>query len=64
MTLVANANPPVAAFSASATITCSGSVQLTDQSTNEPTSWLWNFGDNTSSTLPSPAHPCAAAGTY
>ncbi|MGI4884154.1 MAG: GEVED domain-containing protein [Janthinobacterium lividum] len=64
VTLVANASPPVAAFSASATTTCSGSVQFTDQSTNGPTSWLWDFGDNTSSTLPSPAHTYAAAGTY
>jgi PKD repeat protein len=48
---------PVAAFSASPT---SGSiplkVQFTDQSTNSPTSWKWDFGDGTTSTTHNPLH--------
>ncbi len=56
---------PVAAFSASPT---SGNiplkVQFTDQSSNHPTSWKWDFGDKSSSTEKSPAHTYSAAGTY
>jgi len=43
---------------------CSGTVQFTDQSSNTPTSWLWNFGDSQTSTLQSPSHTYAASGTY
>lgn len=50
-------DPPVAAFTSNVT---SGSnplaVQFTDQSTNNPTSWLWNFGDGTTSTEQNPTH--------
>jgi uncharacterized protein (TIGR02145 family) len=56
---------PVAAFTASATIITAGqSVQFTDQSTNNPASWSWNFGDGTTSTTKSPAHVYSTAGTY
>jgi endo-1,3(4)-beta-glucanase len=41
------------------------SVFFTDTSTGGPTSWSWNFGDNTSlSTQQNPAHTYATAGTY
>ena len=41
------------------------STIFTDQSTNTPTSWLWNFGDNTAtSTLQNPSHTYTVAGTY
>ena len=62
--LSANANPPVAAFTVSATTTCTGNVQFTDASQNTPTAWLWTFGDGTSSTLQNPAHQYTTAGTY
>jgi PKD repeat protein len=53
--------PPQAAF----TFTASGlKVLFTDQSTNNPTSWAWSFGDNTTSNLQNPSHTYAAAGTY
>lgn len=39
-------------------------VQFTDQSTGAPTSWMWDFGDKNTSSLQSPAHVYAAAGTY
>ncbi|MDD1655926.1 MAG: PKD domain-containing protein, partial [Methanomicrobiales archaeon] len=56
---------PVAAFTATPT---SGSapliVQFTDQSTNSPTSWSWNFGDGQTSTAQNPIHSYATPGTY
>ncbi|MFD2785212.1 GEVED domain-containing protein [Hymenobacter rubripertinctus] len=55
---------PVADFQAAPTQTCSGVVQFTDLSQNGPTSWLWNFGDGTTSTLRSPSHSYATAGTF
>lgn len=56
---------PVAAFTG---IPVSGSAPLTvvftDQSTNTPTSWLWNFGDSTTSTTQNPNHQYVNPGTY
>ncbi|WP_156176099.1 GEVED domain-containing protein [Hymenobacter terrenus] len=62
--LIANVNPPVAAFTTNGTITCSGCVQFTDASQNLPTAWLWNFGDGTTSTQQNPNHCYTTAGTY
>ena len=60
-----NGNPPAAGFSASpTTVTAGQSVQFTDQSTNTPTSWSWNFGDGGTSSLQNPSHIYSAAGTY
>ena len=39
-------------------------VQFNDMSTNNPSSFSWNFGDGSTSTLQSPDHPFTAAGTY
>jgi PKD repeat protein len=64
VTLSANASPPVAAFTVSATTTCTGCVQFTDVSQNVPTSWRWTFGDGTTSTDQSPTHCYPTAGTY
>ncbi|HIH94626.1 TPA: PQQ-binding-like beta-propeller repeat protein, partial [Methanosarcina acetivorans] len=56
---------PVAGFSATPT---SGNapltVNFTDQSTNTPTSWLWDFGDNSTDTEQNPSHVYASAGNY
>ncbi len=60
-------SPPVSGFMADTT---SGiyplTVQFTDQSTNSPTSWTWDFGDgsSTNATTQNPVHTYAAAGTY
>jgi len=40
------------------------SVQFTDKSTNIPTSWLWNFGDGSTSTLQNPLKIYSKSGTY
>jgi len=39
-------------------------VNFTDQSNFAPTSWLWNFGDSTTSTLQNPSKTYSAPGTY
>jgi len=58
-------NPPVADFTGSPT---SGdaplTVSFTDQSSNNPTSWSWDFGDGATSTAQNPGHEYTAAGTY
>ena len=41
-----------------------GEVMFTDQSTNEPVSWDWAFGDGNVSTEQNPTHAYAASGTY
>jgi len=39
-------------------------VQFTDQSTGNPTSWVWNFGDSHTSTEQHPSHKYMEAGVY
>lgn len=59
------ATPPVAGFSANVT---SGNapliVQFTDLSTEDPTSWAWDFGDGYVSTQQNPVHQYDVSGTY
>ncbi len=55
---------PVANFISSTSNTCTGKVRFQDRSTGGPTSWLWNFGDGTTSTLQSPFHNYISNGTY
>ena len=65
VTVLPNTSPPVAAFTSNYVLgACQNPVQFTDQSDNAPTSWRWNFGDGTSSTLQNPAHQYAAAGAF
>ena len=57
--------PPVANFTAEP---MSGNspltVNFTDNSSNYPTSWLWEFGDGSNSTEQNPSHTYTAAGNY
>lgn len=39
-------------------------IEFNDTSTGTPTSWLWNFGDNTTSTEQNPIHEYNNTGTY
>lgn len=59
------ANPVVSDFSADVTY---GKVPLvvnfTDESLNSPTSWLWNFGDGTTSGVQNPTHVYFNPGHY
>jgi len=60
-------DPPVAAFTADATsITAGDSVNFTDQTTNNPTSWSWTFtgGTPSSSTAQNPTVTYNTVGTY
>ncbi len=45
-------------------VTTRTSVQFTDMSSGSVTSWLWDFGDGTTSTEQNPAHRFRTAGTY
>ena len=57
--------PPVVEFSGTPV---SGpaplTVAFTDLSTNGPSSWIWNFGDSTTSTEQNPTHQYTSVGTY
>lgn len=57
--------PPVAAFTGSPTSGCAPlTVNFTDQSTNTPTSWSWDFGDGGTSTAQNPSHQYTVGGNY
>ena len=56
--------PPVTSFEASDTMSCSGTINFTDLSSNGPTSWLWNFGDGTTSNQQNPTHVYQNGGMY
>ncbi len=58
-------NAPVANFTANSTKgTAPLNVQFTDKSNNSPTSWLWDFGDGTTSIDQNPIHNYSTPGTY
>ncbi len=56
---------PAAAFTASETNVVVGeTVNFTDESTNAPTSWEWDFGDGEISNEQNPTHAYQSEGTY
>ena len=57
---------PTASFSAVPTTACiGGTTVFTNTSIGAtPLSYLWNFGDSTFSTLPSPTHTFTSSGTF
>jgi PKD repeat protein len=59
-----NTAPPIADFKSNTTATCSGLIAFNDQSENQPTSWLWYFGDGNTSTLQNPSHVYTSDGVY
>lgn len=54
---------PVAAFTSDITNTCNDTIQFTDVSGGVDT-WLWDFGDGTTSTLQNPDHYYDSSGSY
>jgi len=57
--------PPAADFSGSPTSGCAAlTVNFTDLSSGDITSWDWDFGDGGSSTAQNPSHQYSSAGTY
>ncbi|RYE16577.1 MAG: PKD domain-containing protein, partial [Sphingobacteriales bacterium] len=55
----------IANFTSNTTGGCSPIlVQFTDQSTGNPTSWLWNLGNGTTSTLQNPSSTYITPGLY
>ncbi|MEO8349609.1 MAG: choice-of-anchor L domain-containing protein [Acidobacteriota bacterium] len=56
--------PPVADFTFSAAPRAGSPVIFTDTSSPQATSWLWIFDDGGTSTLQSPTHTFATAGTH
>ncbi|MBR5983054.1 MAG: PKD domain-containing protein [Bacteroidales bacterium] len=68
ITLVVNAlgtELPIANFSASTTnATVNEEIRFVDESAFSPTSWLWDFGDGSTSTEQNPTHTYSAIGTY
>ena len=64
ITIIPKFVKPITAFTVDTQQTCSGIISFTDLTTNNPTSWLWKFGDNTTSTTKNPVHTYAQEGTY
>jgi PKD repeat protein len=54
---------PAASFIADITSVCNDTIQFTDLSGGVD-SWLWDFGDGSTSTLQNPAHYYTSSGTY
>lgn len=51
-------------FVTSETVSCDGTIDFTDLSTQSPTDWDWDFGDGGNSTLENPTHTYTANGIY
>ncbi|HLO57279.1 MAG TPA: FISUMP domain-containing protein [Bacteroidales bacterium] len=55
---------PVASFSSQKFVTLGNSVTFKDNSSNNPSVWFWDFGDNTFSNLQNPEHTYLNPGVY
>ncbi len=55
---------PVANFKTTDTMSCNGQVAFRDQSLYGPSSWLWQFGDGSTSTQQNPVHQYMDNGVY
>ena len=56
--------PPICNFEASDTLSCDGTINFTDLSSNGPTSWVWDFGDGNTSNLQNPTHTYSSGGVF
>jgi EMC6-arch/PKD domain len=64
-TILLSSSLPVAGFSANITsATAPVAVAFTDTSTGPPTSWIWDFGDGTNSTVQNPVYTYTNPGKY
>jgi PKD repeat protein len=55
---------PIADFSSNVVTSCDGLLNFYDLSALFPTSWQWDFGDGTTSSLRNPTHQYSSSGTY
>ncbi|MEA3494668.1 MAG: M4 family metallopeptidase [Bacteroidota bacterium] len=55
---------PVSDFIIDKNESCKQAINFTDMSFNNPSSWLWKFGDGTASTLQNPSHIYDKKGIY
>lgn len=62
-TLNINTNP-CADFNIIYPVDCSGTIRFEDNSINDPTSWLWTFGDGSTSNIAEPTHVYTIPGIY
>ena len=51
-------------FQSDLTYSCEGAIQFKDLSSNNPSNWLWQFGDGGVSTDQNPAYTYVNSGTY
>ena len=58
------ASAPITSFQSSDTLSCDGTINFTDLSSNGPTSWIWNFGDGNTSNFQNPSHTYSSGGSY
>ncbi len=56
--------PPVADYTSSEASRCNGIIQFEDNSISVPSSWQWDFGDGSTSTLENPVHAYSEDGNY
>jgi len=63
-TCVFPTTPPVTNFVLSDTISCNTTINFTDLSSNGPSTWLWDFGDGSTSALQNPTHAYSNSGVY
>jgi len=62
--IVTEIGAPTANASSNSDNPCSGLVQFTDLSSQQPNEWLWDFGDGNTSTDENPSNQYSAAGSY
>jgi len=65
MQIIENNNLIIVDFTANQTTTAiAANISFTDNSTINPTSWIWDFGDGNTATIQNPTHAYTSAGTY